>query len=131
VIYFRNELKTAHNEDGHRFELTDTFIVTVPKYGTLYIPEGFYTDYASVPRIFHNIISPVGKSRRAAVLHDFLYYAQTFNNKPILRREADKLFYEALKACKVNIFIAWNMYQAVKFCGFMAWNKYKKDRSMK
>ena len=134
TVYYRNILETFHKDDGHKFQLKSDFIITHTKYGTLAIPAGFWTDYASVPKIFHAIISPVGRTRRAAVLHDWLYYSQKYNNKPILRREADKIFYDALVNCipkeaRINRFIAWNMYQAVKFCGYKAWNKNKKDRS--
>ena len=36
-------------------------------------PENFRTDFASVPRILHRVVSPVGRGyNRAAVIHDWL-----------------------------------------------------------
>lgn len=43
------------------------------------IPEGFETDGASVPRLFHWFISPFGKLYDAAVVHDYRY---TFKDLP-------------------------------------------------
>ncbi len=37
------------------------------------IPSGFETDLVSVPRLFRNILSPIGDLRYGAVLHDFGY----------------------------------------------------------
>lgn len=37
------------------------------------IPPGFYTDLASIPRPFWNLLPPDGPWTLAAVVHDFLY----------------------------------------------------------
>jgi len=37
------------------------------------IPQGFETDFASIPRIFWPILPPTGRYSKAAVLHDYLY----------------------------------------------------------
>ena len=47
---------------------------------------GFVTDLASIPRPLRWLINPNGKSRRAAVLHDFLYTGQHLS-----RKEGDKV----------------------------------------
>jgi hypothetical protein len=36
------------------------------------VPAGYRTDFASIPRIFWRILSPIGKHGRAAVIHDYL-----------------------------------------------------------
>ena len=37
------------------------------------VPAGYVTDFASIPRAVHFIISPFGKHAEAAVIHDWLY----------------------------------------------------------
>lgn len=58
------------------------------------IPKGFKTDFASIPRIFWNIIAPLGKHTLPSVLHDYLY---TFGHSlGISRKQADKIFFDAM-----------------------------------
>lgn len=40
---------------------------------TITVPAGFCTDFTSIPRVFHNILSPMGAYGYAAVVHDYLY----------------------------------------------------------
>jgi Protein of unknown function (DUF1353) len=41
------------------------------------VPKGFVTDFASIPRPLWSLgLSPHGQYSRAAVIHDFLYWAQ-------------------------------------------------------
>jgi hypothetical protein len=54
---------------------------------TVIIPEGFETDFASVPKIFWSLISTVGHYNLAALVHDYYY---TYKIKP--RAFADKQF---------------------------------------
>ena len=37
------------------------------------VPAGFVTDFASIPQVLWNILPPVGKYGKAAVIHDYLY----------------------------------------------------------
>ena len=55
------------------------------------VPRGFLFDGASAPRIFWSVIPPMFKTKKAAVIHDWLCK----NAKgPKDRLYADKLFYE-------------------------------------
>jgi hypothetical protein len=48
---------------------SSTFAITVPK--------GFVTDFASIPEVFWSAdLSPNGKYRRGAIVHDYLYWTQ-------------------------------------------------------
>ncbi|KKL66348.1 hypothetical protein LCGC14_2145860, partial [marine sediment metagenome] len=53
------------------------------------VPQGFTTDFASVPRVVWWLIPPDGQYTQAAVVHDFLYFSQTTT-----RIEADRIFLE-------------------------------------
>lgn len=87
--------------------------------GALYtVPAGFVTDLASIPAMVRGIISPNGPSRRAAVLHDWLYCLKAGE-----RSEADALFLEALEAEGVNLFVRRAMWLAVRAGGWMYWNR--------
>nr|DAS31626.1 MAG TPA: Protein of unknown function (DUF1353) [Caudoviricetes sp.] len=79
------------------------------------VPKGFRTDYASVPRIFRNIINSYGKHGRAAVVHDWLYSNQC--KIDITREEADKIFLEIMKECGVGSIKRNLMYRMVRLFG--------------
>ena len=83
--------------------------------GVIRVPKGFRTDYASVPRIFRNIINSYGKHGRAAVVHDWLYSNQC--EIDITREEADKVFLEIMKECGVNKIKRNLMYRMVRMFG--------------
>lgn len=86
--------------------------------GRLYrVPPRFITDLASIPGIAQPAIDRNGKSRRPAVLHDWLYclHADT-------RQEADALFLEALQAEGVGWLTRHAMWAAVRAWGWRYWN---------
>ncbi len=79
-------------------------------------PTGYVTDFASIPRLVHWIISPFGKHAEAAVIHDWLY---TMGRKgdAKARLVADKTFVKALKLLQVSWFKRQIMYWAVRLGG--------------
>lgn len=86
--------------------------------GRLYqVPPRFITDLASIPGLFQPAIDRNGKSRRPAVLHDYLYCL-----KRCARAEADALFLEALEAEGVSWFVRRAMWLAVRAGGWRYWN---------
>ena len=78
------------------------------------VPVGFKTDLASIPRPFRNAINVNGKSRRAAVLHDWLY-----SGKCVARVDADRLFLDAMAADGVGWVTRRAMYAAVRAAGWV------------
>ena len=73
--------------------LTKDFVYTYGKNGHCSqwtVPENFKTDFASVPRWLNWLISPVGRLRRPAVVHDLHY-----REKAIPRFLADALLVTA------------------------------------
>lgn len=82
------------------------------------VPVGFISDLASIPRILHFLphLDPNGRSRRAAVLHDYLYFTKQFNLK-----YSDQILKEALKKEGMNKFTANIYYYAVRLFGRFYW----------
>ena len=90
------------------------------------VPIGFITDGASIPKLFWSFIgSPfTGLYRRAALIHDYLYYIQTTK-----RSCADRVFLEAMKSLKVSLWKRRVMYYAVRGWGWKPWNKHRKNNA--
>lgn len=85
---------------------------------TICVPaNSFSTDLASVPHIFRPIIRR-GGTHKAAVVHDWLTYRNAHHDDKgldnITRRDADKIFREALKVCGVPSWKVTVMYHAVR-----------------
>jgi hypothetical protein len=81
------------------------------------VPVGFRTDFASVPRIFWPIISPVDEHGKAAALHDFMYAEGLYSN----RKRCDEIFLEALEVLGVNKWKRNIMYFMVRTFSFYSW----------
>jgi hypothetical protein len=77
------------------------------------IPEGFVTDFASIPRFLWFMVPPFGRHAPAAVIHDYLYAS----GQPGARRYADFLFREAMKESGVPAWRRNLMYMAVRLGG--------------
>jgi len=82
------------------------------KYVFINVPQGFITDFASVPRFLWSIFPPWDKYGKAAVLHDYLYNQRLFR-----RKLCDKIFYEAMTVLKVPWWKRKLMYFAVRLFG--------------
>ncbi len=80
------------------------------------VPQGYVTDFASIPGFAQWMISPFGKHSEAAVVHDWLY---TLGDKKDRkgRRLADLTFKRALKIVGVGWFRRNIMYLAVRIGG--------------
>lgn len=76
---------------------------------------GFVTDLASVPQLLRGLLDVNGRSRRAAVLHDFLYTEQK-----LPRAECDAIFRKALLAEGEGI-SRWVYWAGVRVGGWVAW----------
>lgn len=85
-----------------------------------FIPEGFVTDGATIPRPFWVLATPAGEAFEAAVLHDWM-----LQEKMYTAAEAHKGFRLALISYGVGRLKAWLLYQAVRSYGAL---KYGNDR---
>ena len=75
------------------------------KYSYVYIPEGYLTDGASIPRIFWNLLPPWGQYGAAAIVHDYLcefleIVVEGYATR-ITRKEADQILCDAMESLEV------------------------------
>lgn len=91
------------------------------------VPRGFVTDFASIPPSLWSLgLSPHGQYSRAAVIHDYLYWAQ-----PCTREQSDRLLVIAMKESKVGGFDEFLVYQGVNLGGSRPWNDNARERVRK
>lgn len=83
------------------------------------VPEGFVTDFASVPRLPLAYLLFGNVAREAAVVHDFLYSTGACS-----RKLADDVFAEASKACNVAAWRRGPMWFGVRLFGWWG-NRYR------
>jgi len=95
-------------------------IGTYPSEKVIEIPVGFTTDFASVPRAFWSIISPIDEHGKAAVVHDYCYYIGYDT-----RKNCDKLFLEALTVLDASRWKQICMYYSVRLFSWHAWNYHR------
>ena len=76
--------------EGGEWRLHEPMVVKIDG-NTVVVPVGFQTDLATVPRFPGLFLIFGGKARRAAILHDYLYFTAQD------RAYADRVFYEAMK----------------------------------
>ena len=99
------------------------YYVGDPKNNDLVIcPAGMITDMSSTPRLFWSIYPPDGKYLYGAAPHDAIYFYQTRT-----RKEADFIFWEAMKEIGVGVVTRNIMYNAVRMFGWIPWNKRSKE----
>lgn len=112
--------------DGRKWVIMKDFSYAVGNEDSeevIYVPIGFVTDFASVPRPLWWLYPKWGKYGNAAVIHDYLYWSQKYTKK-----KADLIFLEAMKVLGVNKITSFIMYKAVSWGGYFAWASNKKQR---
>ncbi len=119
---------------GFRWRVERAFIYYIdsldsPSY--IEVPEGFETDFASVPRAFWWLFPPAGKYTQAAVVHDYLYtyHANKFKmlngqmiDEVCKKKRADNIFRQAMKVLGVKYWTRFIMWSAVSLFGQGAWD---------
>ena len=78
------------------------------------VPEGYITDFASVPRLIWPLIPRYGVHTAAAVLHDCLITDELPRGE-ITSREIDRIFREALNELGVSFARRWLMWTGVRW----------------
>ncbi len=86
------------------------------------VPRGFITDLASIPQAFRNVFNVNGRSRKAAVLHDYLYCTQGLHGA-LTRELCDAVFLDALADCGVDLVQRRLMWAGVRAGGWVYWRK--------
>lgn len=118
---FRSELLLRDNTDGKHFTLIGPLHYSSDLLTRdVYVPGGFITDFASIPRGLWNVLPKIGKYDRAAVIHDFLYVTDGMT-----RRLADAVLWEACAVCGVSLWQQRVIYWGVRLGGWRTWNRYR------
>lgn len=112
--------------DGRHWRLTQDLHWDDPDAGwTIVAPTGFWTDLASVPRPLWPLAPRDGKYAPAAVLHDWLYWAQCVEDTEVDRAYADGVLRRASVELGVSRVMRWAMWSAVRLTGGRRWARYQ------
>lgn len=88
------------------------------------VPAGFVHDFASVPGFATPLVPQYGPYNRAAIVHDFLYWAT-----PCTRLQADNLFLISMIEAGVGPVRRWGIYRAVRLGGWSPWSANQEERT--
>lgn len=91
--------------------------------GKITVPKGFYTDFASVPRVPLAYLFFGGMAHREAVVHDYGYRSDA--DPEMTREQVDDVFLEAMKERGKSWFTRYAMYWAVRLGAAKNWHKKK------
>lgn len=102
-------------DDGVNWRVNGAFIFESQVLNRIIaIPDGFITDFASVPRFLWETLPPWGKYGRGSVVHDYLYRTPGQASKD----DADHVFLECMIVGGVSAVIRDVMFEGVhKFGG--------------
>lgn len=120
---FLNRLQTE--QDHNLYTLLAPLALSDDQVGVITVPIGFVSDYATL-RGFRNLALfviyalLVNYGNRAAVVHDYLY---SLGATPLTRKEADAVFYRALRADGVARWRAWIFWAGVRIGGAAYYGK--------
>lgn len=89
---------TREFEERRRiYLLMEDFTYTSKKYGTITVPKGFRTDFASVPPPLQLLFPSDGRYLEATIIHDYLY-----ENAIFTKQIADEILAEGMKVLGVK-----------------------------
>ena len=116
------DLKVKLNASGTSWSLLEPLIyhvVSPDSQEIVEVPEGFRTDFASVPWFGRWFISTWERTARSAVLHDYLYSMEGRRRCGYTRSKADGISLEVLKVMGHKR--RWFAWAALRVGGWMAW----------
>ena len=122
---FLDELICSPLSNGKLWVLRKNFKYQTIRGEIINVPEGFFTDFASIPWLFRWFIPKWGKYGEASVIHDWLYWNQSDDFD---RNKSDWIFKEAMGFSNVNRFKKFIIYQAVHIFGKCPWEKNTKKK---
>ena len=100
---------------------------------TVEVPVGFTTDLASIPRPLWPLLPAHGRYAPAAVVHDWLYWAQVITlgpwDLPIDRAYADRALRLASEDLGVSRPVRWALWSGVRAGGHRRWARYRTARA--
>lgn len=108
----------GHDLSGRAvWELLEPLWYRSDRFGSIIVPPGFRTNYASVPRLPLVFLLAGDRSHKEAALHDWLYTVHS-----VSREQADAVFLEALLLNPlISPGLARTMHTAVRWFGGGSW----------
>lgn len=113
--------------DGNMWQLSqtpeNTFSMEVDGLGVITPADGFFFDFASIPRVVRAFYPKVGGGRydecygEGAVIHDWLYSYPSIDGKPVDRKLADRIFLLGMELKGVRPSLRNLFYTAVRVGG--------------
>ncbi len=85
------------------------------------VPVGFFTDFASVPRLGMVYALLGNYAHQPAVIHDWLYYSAI-----VSRKMADAVLFEAMGVINLSWWRRDLIFSGVRIGGWHAWNEHRK-----
>lgn len=105
--------KVQSLENGRDWLLLENYVYPLNDGRTIFIPQGFIFDYASIPRIAWRLFPPAtGKHRTPALIHDWLVATDVVSWK-----EAADIFLSTMKKAGVSPIKRYIIYLAVRSFG--------------
>ena len=98
---------------------------SLPSDDIITVETGFVTNFASVPRVFWPILSPIDSHGKAGVVHDYAYFKGLYQS----RKRCDEIFLEGLRVLETPEWKAIAMYDAVRMFGWHRWNFLREIKS--
>jgi uncharacterized protein DUF1353 len=87
------------------------------KYAPVFVPAGFVTDFASIPRVFWSMLRPDEEYTYPAIIHDYLYWIQ---DRP--RAVADEILKIGMQEFGIAATTLNIIYAAVRAGGNSSWD---------
>jgi hypothetical protein len=98
--------------DDDKWRLISPLLYESDIAGSVAVPSGFETDFASVPRAPFVYLLFGDEAHKAATVHDYLY-----RSEKVSRKTADQVFLEAMKISGVWAWRRYPMFWAVRLFG--------------
>jgi len=106
---------------GGLWRLVEPVIYTTPADDMVWVPTGFETDLASIPRLVWSVFPRDGDYAPAAIVHDYLYRYHHMVGRAVDRPEADGVFLAGMVDLGICLATRWTLYAAVRVGGLLAW----------
>lgn len=123
---FKTALVVSPFGDGKYWYLREDLIWLARSGQTISVPQGFVTDFTSVPRPIWWLFPPWAKYGNAAVVHDYCYWEQSMS-----RKTADAVILEGMKDMGVYWLTRKLIYCALRLFGWIAWCRNRHEKAAK
>jgi len=120
---FKSILVVSPFADGEYWYLREDLLWDSKTGEEYVVPNGFVTDFASIPRPLWSILPRWARYGNAAVVHDFSYWFQKHD-----RKTADLAMVEGMKDLGVGALARNSIYLFLRIFGGFAWRGNRKKR---